>query len=347
MASRPCSSSFVLTTTILAWLFMMMEATKASYINYTTVTAYFLQDDPATNASTFDYADVDFGLIDRAYDTDAEFDPGNKKTQWQRFEHQVLRLNCQSGKHVQYKLLYMGRHGEGYHNVAEAFYGTPAWDCYWSELDGNSTSNWSDAHLTEKGIQQAQKANGFWAQMIATQKIPTPESYYTSPLDRCLATADVTFSTLKLPSGHAFVPEVKELLREAIGIHTCDRRSSKSYIHSTYPSFVFEPNFAETDPLWTADERETDSAQQARLKRLLDDLFTHDRSTFISLTSHSGSIAAILRAVGHRPFGLVTGAVIPVLVRAETIQGSAPSTSIAPSTSAPTCTVDPTPSSGA
>lgn len=22
----------------------------------------------------------------------------------------------------------MGRHGEGYHNVAEAFYGTPAWD---------------------------------------------------------------------------------------------------------------------------------------------------------------------------------------------------------------------------
>ena len=29
---------------------------------------------------------------------------------------------------MQYKLLYMGRHGEGYHNVAEAFYGTPAWD---------------------------------------------------------------------------------------------------------------------------------------------------------------------------------------------------------------------------
>jgi hypothetical protein len=22
----------------------------------------------------------------------------------------------------------MGRHGEGYHNVAESFYGTPAWD---------------------------------------------------------------------------------------------------------------------------------------------------------------------------------------------------------------------------
>lgn len=225
--------------------------------------------------------------------------------------------------------------------------------------------------MTETGIQQAQKANRFWAEEIAARKIPTPESYYTSPLDRCLATANWTFAGLKLPSTHPFVPEVKEvspppilpsaektepcgcrfspprsqqLLREGIGIHTCDRRSSKSDIHSTYPTYAFEPDFAETDPLWTADERESDSAQEARLTRLLDDLFTHDRGTYLSLTSHSGSIAAVLRAVGHRPFGLVTGAVIPVLVRAETIAGAAPSTSIAPSTPAPTCTVDPTPS---
>lgn len=71
---------------------------------------------------------MNFGLINRPYDTDKEFDPTSQKTQWQRFEHQVFRLNRQSGSHVQYKVLYMGRHGEGYHNVAEAFYGTPAWD---------------------------------------------------------------------------------------------------------------------------------------------------------------------------------------------------------------------------
>ncbi|MCJ1470962.1 hypothetical protein MMC07_009610 [Pseudocyphellaria aurata] len=322
----------------------MSDAHRAEYIKYTTVTGYFLQDDPATNGSDFDYTAENFGLISRAYETDPEFDPEREKTQWQRFEYQVYRLNRQSDSHVQYKVLYMGRHGEGHHNVAEALYGTPAWDCYWSKLEGYGNSYWSDAHLTEKGIQQARKANAFWTHEIATQKIPTPESYYVSPLDRCLATSNVTFSGLELPSGHPFIPVVKELLREEIGVHTCDRRSSKSYIRSTYPSYVFEPDFAETDPLWKADERESDSAQEARLKGLLDDVFTHDRSTYISLTCHSGSIAAILRAVGHRDFDLATGAVIPVLLRAETIRGPAPSTSIAPWYPAPTCTVNPTPS---
>lgn len=71
---------------------------------------------------------MNFGLISRAYETDEEFDPEHEKTQWQRFEHQVTRWNHRSDSHVQYKVLYMGRHGEGYHNVAEAFYGTPAWD---------------------------------------------------------------------------------------------------------------------------------------------------------------------------------------------------------------------------
>lgn len=90
-------------------------------------------------------------------------------------------------------------------------------------------------------------------------------------------------------------------------------------------------------------------AQVARLKTLLDDVFTHDPNTFISLTSHSGSIRSVLRAVGHRDFSLLTGAVIPVLVRAETRPGPAPPTVIDPPTTAPTCTVDPTPaaSSGA
>ena len=220
---------------------------------------------------------------------------------------------------------------------------------------------WADAHLTENGIQQARKANAFWANRIATEKIPVAESYYTSPLDRCLATANITFSDLELPSRHPFVPEVKEvnnirithinvrlipflhqLLREAIGIHTCDRRSTKSHIHAAYPTFTVESHFAESDPLWTPNLRESDSALDARLKRLLDDVFAHDDATFISFTSHSGAIASILRVLDHQPFGLVTGGVIPVLVRAEKVYATPPSTSIAASTPAPTCTANPT-----
>jgi len=60
-------------------------------------------------------------------------------------------------------------------------------------------------------MKQAQIASKFWAHEIATQKIPVPNTYYTSPLDRCLATANITFSGLKLPNRKPFVPEVKEV----------------------------------------------------------------------------------------------------------------------------------------
>lgn len=53
------------------------------------------------------------------------------------------------------------------------------------------------------------------------------------------------------------------------------------------------------------------------MKKLLDDIFAHDDSTYISFTTHSGSIASILRVIGHREFRLPTGAVIPVLIKGE------------------------------
>ncbi|KAF2842096.1 phosphoglycerate mutase family protein [Patellaria atrata CBS 101060] len=313
------------------------------YINYTTVTGFFLQDDPATNASAFNYSMLNLGLIERPYDTDDEYDPQHEKTQWQRFEHYVFRLNRQSGRHLQYKVLFMGRHGEGYHNVAESFYGTPAWDCYWSLLDGNGTVEWADARITEKGVAQALVAHAFWKEALANKGIPAPESYYTSPLVRCLETAKLTFSGLKLPSRRPFKPVVKELLREAIGIHTCDRRSSKSWIQENYPDYAIEAGFAEEDPFWLPDLRESNTAQVARLKKLLDDVFTTDDSTWVSFTSHSGAIGSLLKALGHRTFSLQTGGVIPVLVKAETIGCPPPTSSIQPSTTAPTCTVNPTP----
>lgn len=282
-----------------------------------TVTGFFLQDEPGTDPSTFDYTKANFGLIIRAYDSDSRYDPEHEKTQWQRFAYHIHCLNQESDDHVQYKLLYMGRHGEGDHNVAEDFYGTAAWDDYWSKLEGNGTVVWEDAHLTPEGIKQAQKASAFWVKEIGEQRIPVPEKYYTSPLHRCLATANVTFSSLQLPASQPFIPEVKELLREVNGVHTCDRRSIRTYIHTEFPTYVIEIGFAEDDELWSPDIRESDPHMDARLKILLDDV-VHNEGTYLSLTSHSGAISGLLRVLGHRPFRLSTGGVIPVLVRVET-----------------------------
>ena len=167
--------------------------------------------------------------------------------------------------------------------------------CYWSEKDGNATVTWADAHIDSNGIAQAQIAADFWASRIKLQKIPLPQTYYTSPLTRCLETANITFSQLPLPEHKPFIPTVKELFREGISGHTCDRRSSKTYIHDNFPSYVIEPGFSEQDLLWRPLMGEVPTDQDIRSKTVLDQVFSSDDSTYISVTSHSGEIASILR----------------------------------------------------
>ncbi|ETI22831.1 hypothetical protein G647_06908 [Cladophialophora carrionii CBS 160.54] len=322
----------------LALLLGRVASSASAYLQYSTVTGYFLQDDNSTNATTFDYTATNFGLINQTYPTDGA--NGASLTQWQRFAGLIANLTKTAPSNVQYKLLFLGRHGEGWHNAAESYYGTPAWNCYWSLLDGNATAIWSDAHLTDNGIAQAQTARDFWLSRIQLEKIPTPQTYYTSPLYRCLSTANLTFSGLPLPKDQPFIPTVKAFLREGISEHTCDRRSNRTYIHAEFPTYIFEAGFPETDQLWTGVTAETSTAQDARSKTLLDGIFAADKSTYISFTSHSGEIASLLRVLGHRTFSLSTGAVIPVLVKAEKVAATS-TISAQPWTASPHCTVPP------
>lgn len=185
--------------------------TDSSYIEYTTVGGFFLQDDDATIPDDFDYALVNFGLISQTYDTDID----SSLTQWQRFAVKLQDLQDSAPTNVQYKLVFMGRHGEGNHNAMESYVGTPAWNCYWALLDGaNSSFIYADAPLREEGISEATKANAYWASRIEEEKIPFVQSYYSSPLHRCLETAELTFASLDLPKEHPFTPTIKEGLRE-------------------------------------------------------------------------------------------------------------------------------------
>ncbi|GLA67206.1 putative phosphoglycerate mutase pmu1 [Aspergillus tubingensis] len=290
---------------------------QASYINYTTVTGYFLQDEASTDASTFDYTTTNFGLINRTYPSDNTHN--DKQTQWERFHHHITTLNHHSPPTISYKVLFLGRHGEGYHNAAESYYGTPAWNCYWSLLEGNSTTTWSDADLTPSGIQQAQIAHSFWSHQIASQRIHTPDTYFVSPLLRALHTANITFSNLPLQS--PFIPTIKEFFRESVTLHTCDHRHNATYIHSLFPEWTFEKGFSEEDGMWDGVRAESNGAQDVRSKIALDEVFAGDDGVgmFVSVTSHSGEIASLLRVMGHREFGLRTGSVLPVLVRGEIV----------------------------
>ena len=78
--------------------------------------------------------------------------------------------------------------------------------------------------------------------------------------------------------------------------------------------------------------RESLADQNARLRTFLDSIFDEfeqnelasgsDRVSFLSFTGHSGAIKAILSVVGHRPFRLETGGVIPVLVKVTKVRKS-------------------------
>ncbi|KAF2814671.1 phosphoglycerate mutase family protein [Mytilinidion resinicola] len=315
------------------------------YLNYTTIPGLFLQDSPTTNASTFNFTASNFGLIPRRYPSDSTWpnpSPGaGKPTQWQRLTHHITSLNTHSPPNVRYALLYLGRHGEGYHNAAEAFYGTPAWNCFWAERDGNGSVVWADAEITPTGAQQALAVNVFWKSLIP-EGVPLPQSYYTSPLRRCLETANLTFGGLELPRGREFKPTVKEGFREGISAHTCDRRGTRTAIREAYPGYGIEAGFTEVDELWEKGHAETSGDQDLRSKEVLDEVLGGDGSTFVSVTSHSGEIASLLRVLGHQEFSLSTGAVIPVLVKVTTLK-SAPATSTYEAfTSVSTCAMAPT-----
>jgi broad specificity phosphatase PhoE len=266
-------------------------------------------------------------LIERAYDTDTKFDPGHKKTQWQRFHFHVDELNRNSAPNIQFKVLYrlsslfiflevvlttvkLAAMAKATITLQKLFtapkpgmYVSPTSSpthineikCYWSAQDGNGDLVWSDANLTSNGVSQALKANDFWRVLTTDHGIPLPQSYYSSPLLRCLTTAHYTFAGLSHTSESPFLPTIKEMLREAMGVHTCDRRSSKSRIQKLFPQWPIEEGFKENDPLWVPDLRETDAAMAVRARSAMDDIFNNDGKTHISISSHSGMIASLLK----------------------------------------------------
>lgn len=103
---------------------------RPGQLQIVTVPGFFVHDDPEADPSTYHYDRPTpgggvLGLLNRPYDIDTN---GVYKTQWQKFEIWLNETNQNSSPNVTYKLIYMGRHGQGEHNVAEAKYGTIKWD---------------------------------------------------------------------------------------------------------------------------------------------------------------------------------------------------------------------------
>ncbi|KAI0867776.1 phosphoglycerate mutase-like protein [Hypoxylon argillaceum] len=283
---------------------------------YEVVSGFFEFTEAPTGPSHRATTTPGLGLINRTYPTDEEFDPTSEKTQWARFAYFLEQQNKQGTGNTQYKLIYYIRHGEGFHNVKESQVGREEWDNHWSHLDGDGTTSWFDAFLTEKGKQQAQALNDFWQESARNLRMPVPQICYTSPHARCLETTKVAYQGIHSLEDRRFKPTVKEMLRERSGVHTCDRRRPKSWIASHYPEYDIESGLTEEDELWSATVRETESDVERRVKILLDDIFSTSNASILSFTAHSGLIHGLHAITKHRDVWVAPGAMVPFLIKA-------------------------------
>lgn len=242
-----------------------------------------------------------FGLLDESPE------------RWPKFFAKIKLLNETTDGFTSYKVLFLGRHGQGYHNVAEAKYGTQAWNDYWSKLNGDGEIVWGpDPLLTDIGEHQAIVARDAWNTEMSF-KLQLPGKFYCSPLTRAMRTCQITFEEHLSPeTGQTMI--VKNC-REESGVHTCDKRRTMSYIKNAFPTFQLELGFSEEDLLWNADVRETKGQVEERARKVLDMIFSTNDDTFVSITAHGGIINAFLAVVGRPTYPLPTGGILPIVVR--------------------------------
>lgn len=269
---------------------------------FEVVPGFFRQSDPETDLYTFDYINEDFGL---------------KKPLWQHLIDEVTELNKNSPPTEQYKVLFLARHGQGWHNHAIHMYGQKDWNEIYGKQLTNGEIVWGpDPYLTPLGENQAKDNNAAWKKQLA-KGAPMPQAFYCSPFTRSIQTLVGTWDGI---TDYHF--EIKEDVRETMGLHYCDQRVSKSEIEKRHAgvSFHFEPGFEEEDVYFQDDYRETTAEQAYRAHRFLNFLYEKDFEAeephqFVNVTSHSGTIRCFIMALGHRDFAIGTGGMIPVVVK--------------------------------
>ncbi|CAI6092660.1 unnamed protein product [Clonostachys chloroleuca] len=255
------------------------------------------------------------GLLDVVYKSDDGL--LSEIRGWGGFVRYVQHLNDKTDPSTSYKVLLVVRHGRGVHNVVMDEVGSAEWKRHWSKLEGDGNRTWYDAELVDEGVEQAKALGTFFAEGVKNMGFPVPDTLYTSPLARCLETAKLVFKGVVEGQGKPFKPIVKELLRERLTDHTCDRRRARKWITATYPEYELEPAFADKDVLWHADRSESNAENVARTQRLLEDIWKGDPGAFIALITHSFALSSMLEVIHAPHFRVGEGVMTAFLVKGQ------------------------------
>lgn len=267
--------------------------------NFEVVPGFFVQSESSTDDINFNYALENFGIT----------------KPWPELVERLLKLNAELSPNESYKLVFFARHGQGPHNVVIGKYGYDEWKRKWHALERDGDYVYApDPPLTDLGIAQAIENNIVWKQQLA-QGAPVPTRFYVSPLQRSSHTLVLTWKDLR---PHESKVKVVENLREIIGFHLCNKRSSRTTILERFDSqgFFTEDGFAEEDELHDPIHEEEANDQCIRSNKFLQQLFNEADDQIVYTASHGGTIKSFLMILGHREYTIPTGGMIPVVIKA-------------------------------
>lgn len=95
------------------------EEVDHNEIHYETVRGFFMQAEPDTNESDFDYIAKNFGLLSHFHPPASEVEQPEVELagppKWKEFREEISRLNKEAPDGTSYKVLFLARHGQGYH----------------------------------------------------------------------------------------------------------------------------------------------------------------------------------------------------------------------------------------
>ncbi|CUM66525.1 uncharacterized protein PRCAT00004192001 [Priceomyces carsonii] len=264
---------------------------------------FFSQSSSVTDDMKFNHTSENFGAM----------------KPWKQIIEEINDLNTNTDNEL-YQVLFLARHGQGYHNVASTKYPRQDWLTKWRFLGTDGEIVWGpDPELTPLGVDQAKENNTAWKRQLELGA-PLPSKFYVSPLRRSAHTLVYTWNDIDIPT-----PTVLENLREVMGLHIAHKRSSKTEIRGLFPEFAFEEGFTENDELHDTfvDRREELSEQFVRTNKVLQRIFeqdwkdssSHPNKYFKSVTSHAGTIRAFITVTNHRKFTIPTCGMIPIVIK--------------------------------
>lgn len=281
---------------------------------FSIVPGFFKQSDDNTDDSTYDPLLDHFGLA---------------LPSWKEAVDKVHALNAASDEGTKYKLIFCARHGQGFHNEIVEVFGLREWETKYSHLEGTihpvtgEYISWApDPYLNKIGYGQAEYMHELVDKEVKEFGMPLPDKIYVSPFTRSCETLKTTMKGVCLnEEGTGMKPTIVENLRETIGKHLCDKRSSKSVIceRQSKWGFEFEQGFVEEDELYKDDWRESPADVAVRGNLFLQKLFSddHDNEQILWNCTHSGQIRAMLIATGHRSWTVPTAGMIPLVIKAD------------------------------